>query len=40
MTYFSIDESIENIKNPYTKELFKEVYSSYAMVGCSDRSYS
>ncbi|NNG99434.1 hypothetical protein [Acinetobacter sp. ANC 5414] len=31
MTYFSIDESIENIKNPYTKELFKEVYSSYAM---------
>lgn len=31
MTYFSIDESIENIKNLYTKELFKEVYSSYAM---------
>ena len=31
MSYFSIDESIENIKNPYTKELFKEVYSSYAM---------
>ena len=31
MSYFSIDESIENIKNLYTKELFKEVYSSYAM---------
>lgn len=31
MSYFSIDESVENIKNPYTKELFKEVYSSYAM---------
>nr|WP_298891315.1 hypothetical protein [uncultured Acinetobacter sp.] len=31
MGYFSIDDSIENIKNPYTKELFKEVYSSYAM---------
>ncbi|MDM1250764.1 hypothetical protein HXZ77_06425 [Acinetobacter johnsonii] len=31
MSYFSIDESIENIKNPYTKKLFKEVYSSYAM---------
>ena len=31
MSYFSIDESIENIKNSYTKDLFKEVYSSYAM---------
>lgn len=31
MSYFSIDESIENIKNPYTKELFKEVHSSYTM---------
>lgn len=31
MSYFSIDESIEKIKNLYTKELFKEVYSSYAM---------
>ena len=31
MSYFSIDESIENIKNSYTKDLFKEVYSSYSM---------
>ncbi|QXR06769.1 hypothetical protein EVX74_011815 [Acinetobacter lwoffii] len=31
MSYFSIDESIENIKNSYTKELFKEVHSSYTM---------
>lgn len=31
MSYFSIDESIENIKNRYTRELFKEVHSSYAM---------
>lgn len=31
MSYFSIDESIEQIKSKYTKTLFKEVYSSYAM---------
>ncbi|MCU4317103.1 hypothetical protein KTH46_19015 [Acinetobacter bereziniae] len=31
MNYFSIDESMELIKNEYTKNLFKEVHSSYAM---------
>lgn len=31
MSYFSIDESMELIKNEYSKELFKEVHSSYAM---------
>ncbi|MFW2015347.1 hypothetical protein [Acinetobacter bereziniae] len=31
MSYFSIDESIEQIKNPYTKEIFKEVHSSYVI---------
>lgn len=29
--YFSIDDAIEKIKHPYTKEIFKEVHSSYAM---------
>jgi len=31
VNYFSIDDAIEQIKYPYTKELFKEVHSSYAM---------
>ncbi|MCH7328170.1 hypothetical protein [Acinetobacter modestus] len=31
MNYFSIDDAISNIKNKYTRELFKEVYSSYTI---------
>lgn len=29
--YFSLDDSIENIKDRYTRTLFKEVHSSYVM---------
>ncbi|NNH86921.1 hypothetical protein [Acinetobacter terrae] len=31
MSYFSVDEAIEKIKNSHTRILFKEVHSSYSM---------